>query len=310
MNARKQTTARCFRVFSIRGAAIHAFMLLLFVVATAAPGWAGAVLTGKGSFDFPDSLGEPDRPIVIWFYRPAMLKPDAKIVFVMHGANRNGETYRNQWVEHAKRENFLLLAPEFPDDLFPSADYQFGGLRHPDPATWTYWKIERLFDHVKASEGLTAARYSIFGHSAGAQFVHRFMLFMPDPRVALAIAANAGSYTLPIYPQRGDPKFPWSLDRALVDSRQLRSVFAQNLLVLLGEEDDDRDHPQLPRSRKAGMLGENRLKRGVNFYNLAKDHAAARGLPFNWTLATVPGVAHKGASMAKAAVPYIVNARD
>lgn len=135
MSARRQATIRCFRAFSVRGAAILGFMLLLFVVAAAAPGWAGALRTGKGSFVFPDSLGEPDRPIVVWCYRPATLKPDAKIVFVMHGANRNGETYRNQWIEHAERENFLLLAPEFPYNLFPSADYQFGGLRNPDPAT-------------------------------------------------------------------------------------------------------------------------------------------------------------------------------
>ena len=51
--------------------------------------------------------------------------------------------------------------------------------------------IEPLFDHARARFGMEADAYSIYGHSAGAQFVHRFLFHVPDARVARAVAANA-----------------------------------------------------------------------------------------------------------------------
>ena len=45
--------------------------------------------------------------------------------------------------------------------------------------------------------GNTSADYYLFGHSAGAQFVHRLLLMVPDGRYAALVAANAGWYTVP-----------------------------------------------------------------------------------------------------------------
>ena len=45
------------------------------------------------------------------------------------------------------------------------------------------------FVTVKAATGNRSERYHLYGHSAGAQFVHRFLYFMPDARVAKAVAA-------------------------------------------------------------------------------------------------------------------------
>lgn len=269
-------------------------------------GWSQSLGAGKGSFQFKDERGSLDKPITVWYYRPAALKRNTKVVIVMHGMERNGEDYRNHWARYAEQYNFLLLAPEFSAGNYSFDEYQFGNVRLPNADKWTFFAIEHLFDTVKTGESLTTTKYYLYGHSAGAQFVHRYMLFMPNPRVELAIAANAGSYTLPIYAPEGQPTFPWSLDKAIVSEDRLKSVFARNLLVLLGEDDVDPNHKHLPKSREANAQGDNRLERGRYFFQTAKNQASNLKTPFNWSLRTVPGVAHSDSGMAKAAVQYVV----
>ena len=132
------------------------------------------------------------------------------------------------------------------------------------------------------------------------------MLFMAAPRVEMAIAANAGSYTLPVYPAGSQAAFPWSLDPGIVSEERLRNVFGRRLVVMLGERDIDPNHASLPRGPQAMAQGRFRLERGQNFYRLARDQAAVLKTPFNWKLVTVPGVAHSDIGMARVAVKYLM----
>ena len=66
---------------------------------------------------------------------------------------------------------------------------------------WSFGVIERVFDCVKNALGLNAESYGFYGHSAGSQFVHRFLYFMPENRAHLIVAANAGWYTMPTFEQ-------------------------------------------------------------------------------------------------------------
>lgn len=285
---------------------VHRLALLLLGGGLALACAAQPLAVGKGQFEYRDA-GNPDKPITVWYYRPASLRPDSKVVFVMHGTLRNGETYRDHWAAYAQRHHFLLIVPEFAKAYYREADYQFGGVRHADPARWSFASIEHLFDLIRNRESLQTAQYYLYGHSAGAQFVHRLMLFMPHPRVALAIAANAGAYTLPRFPAGSQPGFPWALDPARVDEGQLTAALAQPLLVLLGEEDTDPHHPHLPKEAEAEAQGPNRLQRGQYFFQLARQQAQQRAVPFHWRLRTVPGVGHSDSGMARAAVEEIIS---
>jgi poly(3-hydroxybutyrate) depolymerase len=183
---------------------------------------AASIATGAGSFQFVDTLGNADKPIRVWYYCPEQLVTTTPVVFVMHGVQRNGERYRNEWQGYAEKYSFLLLCPEFDEKNYPTDAYQWGNMfdakKRPLPESkWTFTAVEHLLDFAKKASGDTSPTYFIFGHSAGGQFVHRFALFMPHARYARAIAANPGWYTMPTYTGH---KFPNGLrDSNLPEAR-------------------------------------------------------------------------------------------
>ena len=68
---------------------------------------------------------------------------------------------------------------------------------------WAFTAIERMYSAIKTAAHLNTSGFSIFGHSAGAQFVHRHLAFIGAGgnalRVIRAVAANAGFYTEPTF---------------------------------------------------------------------------------------------------------------
>ena len=232
------------------------------------------------------------------FYRPARFDHEAPILFVMHGTKRNAADYRDTWIPAADRYGCLLLCPEFPRERFPSTAFQLGGLvdRHRAPrprSAWTFDVVERLFDLVRDVTGNTSAGYHLYGHSAGAQFVHRLVLFLPEARYVTAVAANAGYYTMPTFADT----FPYGLGQTDVTPEALGAALARRLVVLLGGEDTDADDPHLRNTRRARQQGPNRLERGRAFHAAAYSEAHRLGLPSAWDLVTVSGAAHLDADM-------------
>ena len=84
------------------------------------------------------------------------------------------------------------------NEAFPSELYNYGGVtRGAKQISWAFTSIEYIFD-VLLVAGLKKNGYSLFGHSAGAQFAHRFVLFSPvGSRCLQVVSANAGWYTMP-----------------------------------------------------------------------------------------------------------------
>lgn len=285
---------------------LRTLLILVFLLSILITGPAGAepLPPGKSDFTFADARSNPDKPITAWYYKPATATRDSRIIFVMTGVKRNAEDYRNNWVRHADKHNFILVVPEFPRRYYnKSDDYTFGGVTQADPEKWGFRTLEHLFDDIRLREGLSADKYSIYGHSAGAQFTHRLMLFMgASARVDMAVAANAGWYTLPLY--TSDPlfKFPLALDPKVVPASALPRIYANRLFILLGDQDTDVKHKDLNRTPPALAQGVHRFARGHYFYHQAKTQATALGLPFNWTLVVVPGVAHSDKGMSEAAM--------
>jgi Flp pilus assembly protein TadD len=78
----------------------------------------------------------------------------------------------------------------------------------------------------------------------------------------------------------------------------LRAAWARPLVVLLGEADIDPKSSALRHTPEADAQGLFRFARGQYFYAQARAAAATMHAPFNWTLATAPGIAHSNKGMA------------
>jgi poly(3-hydroxybutyrate) depolymerase len=259
-------------------------------------GQTAKLAAGAGRFDFQQA----NKTVPVWYYLPQNARADTPVLIVMHGVHRSARRHRDDWTPLAQKYGFLLVVPEFSEAAFPgSAGYAQGGMvdaqGHPVPrAQWTFNFIEPIFDTVKAATGNQSERYFLYGHSAGSQFVHRFLYFEPEARVAGAVSANAGWWTMP------DPgiAFPYGLRGSGVDDAALKTMLQRPLIVLLGTADTDPADENLRKTPQAEAQGPNRLVRGHTFFDSGKHRAEALHVPFGWQLATAPGIAHTDAGMA------------
>ena len=274
---------------------------ILFVMAGLLGGTASAVEAPVHTNFAFESGG---HKLTVWYHRPAAATADSPVLFVIHGLGRNAEEYLSDWIEHADQKKFLLVVPEFSKTEFPGEEaFNSGNLfnaeGHPLPREqWSYSTIEPIFDAVRQPLGSTRNDYMIYGHSAGSQFVQRFLYFVPQARLTRAIAANAGWYMLPEL----TTEFPYGLKGTPVDAAALRMAFARPVVVLLGEADIDPNHAALRHTPEADAQGMDRFARGHYFFAKAKAVAESMQTPFNWTLATAPGIAHSNKGMAPFAV--------
>lgn len=271
-----------------------------------------AIGEGAGSFEFAARQGREAPRLTVWTYRPARFGPEHPVVIVMHGAARNGRAYRDVWAAHAERYGALLLAPEFSRTDFPTArEYEVGNMRdrerRPLPQEeWSFAIVERLFDAARRAVGSRRCGYRLFGHSAGAQFVHRMLTFLPGCRVEAAVAANAGCYTLLDEAER----FPYGLGGLPPGGEGALQVLGRRLTLLLGEADSDPEAPLLLKTPEALRQGEHRLARGLRYYRHAEALAERMRAPFAWRLVTLAGIGHSHSAVAGEAARILLGGSD
>ncbi|NCF83926.1 MAG: hypothetical protein GWQ08_00090 [Verrucomicrobiaceae bacterium] len=268
-----------------------------------------SISSGAGSFVFDQFPDGEHAPLTVHYYWPPSVDENARIVFVMHGLLRDGERYRDRWQDHANEHGFLLIAPEFDREFYPAdADYNLAGIVNDEANNdfnaeedWAFHRIELLFEAIRLSTPFTAECFGIYGHSAGAQFVHRLVLFHPEASFDVAVAANAGWYTLPCQ----ETECPYGVADAPVASSNLARALEQRLVILLGEEDVDQGHHSLRRTPEALDQGTHRLERGRFFLETGKEAAKRLGVEFGWRIETVAGAAHNDREMSATALRFL-----
>lgn len=268
-----------------------------------------ANLLGTQRLELPAAgFGVNADPMPVHLHRPASWRTHGQVLVVLHGTQRNAEHYLANWRPLAESNGVLLVVPEFSNAKFPRRSrYNFAQMvddaLQPQPRErWTFGLIDAAFALARLATGATREDFVLYGHSAGAQLVHRYLLLAERSAASLIVSANAGSYTVPDF----DIAFPWGLKNTAVTADDLKRAFLRPVVVALGDADTDPNHASLPRDAAAQAQGPHRLARGQHFFERARRQAAALAAPFAWQQHLVSGVAHDDAGMGRSVMRLIV----
>jgi poly(3-hydroxybutyrate) depolymerase len=260
----------------------------------------GGIPVGSSQYVFTDLQGNADRPITVYTYRPASWNTSGPVLIVMHGAGRVAAPSRDVWVPYGDRYSFLIVAPEFSSQIYPGDSWYPGGNVMDERGNWqpqqnwTYTAVEHIFDDIRNRTGARQETYLLFGLSAGGQFVHRLVTFLPDARYSRAVASSAGVYAMPTY----SVEYGFGLRGSPLREVDLPKVFARKMIVMVGGDDNDPNASGLANFPAAEAQGSTRLERANNYYATAQKEAQVRNVPLNWEFYIVPGVGHDEAGMA------------
>lgn len=257
---------------------------------------------GRGIVVFDEYAPLKEKPIEIHYYIPETGHvPTMPILIIMPGIGRNADGYLNAWISHARKKQVMVFALQFDDQYYDTESYNRGGMfkngELQEESTWTFSIIEPVFQRIVKDTQSTRRTFDMYGHSAGAQFVHRFLLFNNTSSVARAVTANAGWYTVP----DSQVDFPFGIRNSPINTAKMRSFFEKDLILLLGTEDNNPNDSNLNTSSGAMKQGPHRYARGHYFWEESKRIALIYNYPFKWIQQDVPGVGHSHSRMAIAA---------
>lgn len=286
---------------------------------------------GSGFFHIKGGIGHENDTITVFYHKPKDFTSKSKVLMVIPGAGRNGDDYRDSWIEASERHSVLILSPSYGEKNYSYADYHLGGLikdldmrkgvtfkknsnqvtvdedivkfiPNSDSGQWIYHDFDRIFMIAKRAVKSNQRKYDMFGHSAGGQILHRFAIFYPDSNANRILASNAGSYTLP----DATTAIPFGVKNTEINDKSLKKSFKKHLVLFLGELDNaDENGGILLRSKTADKQGTHRLARGTYFYKKSIETAEMSKTKFNWKLKIIAGVGHNQRKMAKAAAIYL-----
>lgn len=258
-----------------------------------------------GTLQFDSGPDFQGKIIPVHYFIPIGDVSQMPFQIVFHGADRNGKDYLAGWAQKAREYGVIIIAPEFSTSEFNTTQYNegnfvvSGNINAPEKTTFAL--IDQIFEFVKAEFSLNNDRYNIYGHSAGAQFVHRYLQFYDTPKLDKAISANAGWYTFP----DESFNFPYGINGLFQDPQLIREKYYQkNLIVFLGTADTLIDN-NLRVTSQANRQGRHRRERGETFYNDNLSQANAAGQNFNWKLEYAEGVGHDHRAMSSIAADIL-----
>lgn len=233
-----------------------------------------------------------DKPDVeIFFITPEKINKDTKVIFVIHGNSRNAEDYLSAWIPHVINKNVIVAAPQFRKIdfryFFLLEMAESSGDVNRNKNEYINNSISLFFNFIKSKFSLTTETYKMFGHSAGAQFTHRYMLLSMDNRISNTVIANAGWYTFIT-----DDEFPYGIKNSPINisNKQIEWFMSKKANLLIGS--DDIDFKSVNSSKGANLQGLSRVDRAANYFDSLIMNAESRGYALRWSYRVLERVDH------------------
>lgn len=245
--------------------------------------------------------------IRVYTYRPTSCESH-DILFVFHGLNRKAEGVRNKATRLAKNACLMVFAPLFDKERFPNWRYHRAGVVRKGQvqprSRWTESIFRDLLNHANETiDTNSAARTYLFGHSAGGQFLSRISAYSKPFDANRIIIANPSVHVAPSLSEAVPYGFG-ELFEGEAGEAQLKHYLGLPISIYLGQKDTRSKN--LVVNKAANRQGANRLERGRNIFQRAKQVASERNWSFNWLLVEAPGVGHSSRGMLQA--PEMINA--
>lgn len=245
--------------------------------------------------------------IPLRMYLPKDVSSCSKVIFSIHGVRRNANKYRNIFIPHAHDENVLIVAPELSDPFYASPLALTMGnmctrtkqVELLPQLDWAFTHLYEVFQLLRMTFPAVQS-FSVFGHSAGAQFAHRMLLFSEYQEMESVVAANPGWLTV----LDREVALPYGI-KDMFENEQIKNIMSRKLVIMAGDSDVDQDE-KLRMSENALRQGSNRLERAQYAFSAAKRLADNLECDLNWQLVVVPKVAHSSRSIAATAVKYLL----
>nr|AOE13437.1 conserved hypothetical protein [uncultured bacterium] len=269
-----------------------------------------------GSFTFTPQAPLNRNPLEVFYHIPDGDITTMPILMSLHGASRNGESYRDYWIQMANEHGFMVIAPEFTTENYPGLgdNYNMSNIfddgdnpsleTFNDKSEWTFSTLDPLFDYVKVAASNIRETYNAWGHSGGAQFLHRFVTYLPNSKLDIAVCSNAGWYTV----AENGVSFPYGIDNGQLPTTDLITAYSKKLIVHLGKNDTNSDSST--GIRRNGVVdaqqGIHRFERGQYFFNTSQATAQNMEVTFNWEKHEVAGIGHQAQLMANDALQYFL----
>jgi pimeloyl-ACP methyl ester carboxylesterase len=258
------------------------FTFLTFLLAS----YVGATEIKQTTYAYWD---KPD--VEIFYITPKKIDKDTKLLFVIHGNSRNAKDYISAWIPHIKNKNIILVAPQFDKSNFRyfallESATSSGNINN-NPDDYINKSISSFFNFFQSKFSLSTSKYMMFGHSAGAQFTHRYMLLSNDKRISMAVIANAGWYTF-----LNGNSFPYGIKNSPIDisSDHIKWFMSNKTSLLIGN--NDINLKSVNSSKGAQRQGITRVDRANSYFESLVNISDDNNIPFRWSYKVVDEADH------------------
>lgn len=211
-----------------------------------------------------------ENDLFVYVPSNAKQKQPAQVLVALHGMGGDGVSFCQGLLAAAERNGWIVVAP-----TFKYQDYKNPDLVLQDDVAFLP-RLLAMIDSIPQRTGLaTRQKALLYGHSRGAQAVHRFATYYPERTLAVA-ALSAGSYTLPLQTKLVNghsetlplPYGVATLDRHLGRSFDSEAFKQIAFRIAVGGRDINPD--DTPRAWDP-YLGETRVERAFTYTKTLQD---------------------------------------